>query len=161
MEINHNIIPNDLSQLFRHPSEHRDIQKAADFVSEFLYALTTKSGENSNATIEMTLAFLSKCLKYSVITSEEPIVMALIYLQRLNEKRFLSQTPTYAATAACVMLATKQLEDCPFNNESFSRLSQLGLADLNALELAILLALDWKVTVSNEEYSAARSSIFP
>jgi hypothetical protein len=107
-------------------------------------------------------------VKYNVIPHNESLIVTLVYMKRLVGKMndqvsddlyFLKSSSAYHIFAICLLMSLKMLEDNPFNNESFSRLSGIKLKLLNDMEIAFLKVFDFSINVSVDDFDIANDAI--
>ena len=48
-------------------------------------------------------------------------------------------------------IANKLLDDIPYDNKTYSNLSNIPIGEFNSVELNILKLLDWNIIVTNDE----------
>jgi hypothetical protein len=91
--------------------------------------------------------------------SEQSIVVALVLLERaLIKYRKVCPAFQYCAVnihrylAAALVLANKSLEDRCYTNKFYASVAGLPMAELNALERALINDLDWNIFVAKEDY---------
>lgn len=105
--------------------------------------------------------YLSRLVRYSYC-SKSVFVGAIILLDRLAAKDpFLAPTSSsiHRLLITAVLLTTKSFDDELFDNAHFAKVGGLTLADLNALELAMLKELDFKLHISDEEFASFEHEI--
>jgi len=87
-------------------------------------------------------------------TSDSTYIIALIYIKRLLQNTtnaFISKTNAHKLMLLSCLLATKYIEDVPYNNAQWARVGGFSLAELNSLELYMLSAMQWRLYVSQQE----------
>ena len=87
-------------------------------------------------------------------TSDSTYIIALIYIQRLLKyisDSFISETNAHKLMLVSCLIATKYIEDLPYNNTQWARVGGISLAELNTLELHTLESLRWRLFVSQQE----------
>eukprot|EP00004_Rigifila_ramosa_P019320 TRINITY_DN488_c0_g1_i1.p3 TRINITY_DN488_c0_g1~~TRINITY_DN488_c0_g1_i1.p3 ORF type:complete len:164 (-),score=50.02 TRINITY_DN488_c0_g1_i1:141-632(-) len=90
------------------------------------------------------------------IATDETVLAAVVYLRRA-EAGGLGVSGAAAETVflAALAVAHKFVSDVPFDNVTFARLGGITLAEMNALELELLLALDFDVAIADGDVRAA------
>jgi len=105
-------------------------------------------------------AYLERMYLY---TSCSPcnVVVGFIFLQRLRTRHGLCLTPfniqRYLLTAS--MLASKTFDDVHVSNKQWGLVGEIEAKDMLLLELDMLGALDFSMTVHREEYDACVSAL--
>ncbi|KAK9689197.1 hypothetical protein RND81_09G042600 [Saponaria officinalis] len=106
--------------------------------------------------------YLSRVFEYSNC-SPSCFVVGYIYMEK-----FIQQSGCYVTTLnvhrillACVLVAVKFLEDECFNNAYLAKIGGVSTAEINRLEIKLLLTLNYRIYVSPEafhHYSAMLAS---
>ncbi len=83
--------------------------------------------------------------------------MAMIYIRRMQEdaslpKVIILHRNLHRMLASVTLIATKFIDDAPFDNQTFADLYGVSLIELNHLELFTLDALKWKLNVPVPEF---------
>ena len=90
--------------------------------------------------------------------SEECFVIALVLLNRCGAPFGSKEAGFYLAAA--LVIAIKLRDDRYYSNSVYAEVMGVHRADLNLLERALLLRLDWEVEVSPAEYSTMQASCY-
>ncbi|KAI9830411.1 MAG: hypothetical protein M1826_004834 [Phylliscum demangeonii] len=106
--------------------------------------------------------FVSQVLSSTRLPSAT-ILLALVYLAErmtaLSSQREhrTSRGLVYRMLVTALLLASKFLDDNTFQNRSWSDVSGLPVAELNALEIEWLRAIDWTLVVASDHDSTYRA----
>lgn len=100
-------------------------------------------------------------LKQYEIATKDCILTALVYMGRMTGSGDLicSSDNVEAVFTAALLIANKFHEDIPFDNKTFSRLADMYLNELNAIELQIVLALKFNCTVTKDELDHTEATL--
>ncbi len=106
-------------------------------------------------------AYLERIYQYTA-TSPCNAVIGFIYLQRISSRHGICLTSfniqRYLLTA--IMLASKTFDDVHVSNKQWALIGDIEKAkDMLLLELDMLVALDFSMTVHREEYDACVSAL--
>lgn len=99
-------------------------------------------------------AYIYRITKYAMC-SAECFVIALIYIDRLNEKN-----PTFVVNSLTihrllitgVMLSAKFIDDHYFNNRYYAKVGGVPCSEINALEREFLFMINFDLSISTREY---------
>ena len=100
--------------------------------------------------------YLQRMMRYGKC-SPSCAVVGLIYLQRIKTK-----IPSACVTSCnlqrlllvSMLLANKFLDDLYYSNKHWAKIGGISLQEMSALELMVLGLLEWKMTVTREQYLA-------
>ena len=170
--------------LLKHPEEiRRQIQKdeppvvsyqehLSGVVTSYVCSLSVYLKESNTMTACKipTEKLIQLGFKYNVIPHTEALVVALLYMKRLvtrliavshenQARQLLTRLSAYQIFALCLLMSLKMLEDNPFNNESFARLSGIQLSLLNKTELAFLSIFDYSLHIPTEAFEELQAAI--
>jgi len=101
-------------------------------------------------------------LKEWIVCGPESYVVAMCYLKQLEQRNvlpILTTTSVHRVFFACLMLAVKVTEDETLNNADFAKVACIQLNILNEMELFLLNALNFVVTVSVDEFVACKREL--
>lgn len=147
----------------------KDDAAAQDYVVEILGTILDKTiqcndqqGRNSGLVVfdgdiacpVSPSAYLKRIIKYGQC-SPCCLVIGIIYLQRLKRR-----TPSLCLTSyniqrllvTSMMVASKFFDDFYQSNEHWAQIGNLGLKELNKLELTLLFEIKFDLSVSREDY---------
>ena len=118
----------------------------------------------SNSRCPMTpSAYLDRIQTFTA-ASPCNFVVGLIYLQRLRDtdpentmKLTSFNIQRYLLTA--IMLATKNFDDYCVSNKQWALIGDLDLKEMNTLELDMIFALSFSLSVTREEYDLCRQDL--
>jgi len=104
----------------------------------------------------ITLGDYIKRIVFYTRTVASPVCIAgaLLYVERLEQRRLLSVTPENALRlfSTCFLVAYKSIEDAPhMSNAKYAKIAGLPTVEVNSLELALALALDFDVGFLTDE----------
>jgi len=103
-------------------------------------------------------AYLSRMMRYTAI-SPCNILVGVIYLQRLKDKTRrdgavrLTRYNCQRLLLCANMLASKFFDDLFMSNQQWARVGDLTAQEMNALELDMLVALDFDLFIRRETYN--------
>ena len=86
-------------------------------------------------------------------------VVALHYLERVSGSLPLGAHTVRRLTLVAHMLAAKFHDDHTYSNRDWAAFEGLSAAELNALEIVFLKALDWRASVSRAAYLEKRARV--
>jgi len=86
--------------------------------------------------------------------SDECIVLAFVYLDRLNKKdpAMVCELTKHRLLFLAMMLATKVHMDAWYADSYYAKVGGVPVKEVNALELEFLKMLDWRTFVCPEKY---------
>ncbi len=101
---------------------------------------------------------LQRAEEYQIV-GHGSMIAAVLYVHRFLR---MSQSPLTAANSvplftAALCVANKYLEDVPYNNLTFSRLSGIPTRLLSHLELHFLAAIRFRMAISQENFETLHS----
>lgn len=67
---------------------------------------------------------------------------------------YITKKNSTALLTACILLASKILNDDPISNRVLSFTSGLSVGELNTTELLLLDILNYKVNINSEDYNS-------
>mmetsp|Transcript_412 Transcript_412/g.816 ORF Transcript_412/g.816 Transcript_412/m.816 type:complete len:309 (-) Transcript_412:67-993(-) len=90
--------------------------------------------------------------------------MAMFYIDRLTGKQSrrefcITSLNVHRIFLTAALLAVKFSEDVSYDNEHFARVGGVSLKELNRLELSMLAALDYRLSISKEDFSAYETKL--
>ncbi|EFJ22391.1 hypothetical protein SELMODRAFT_416667 [Selaginella moellendorffii] len=100
--------------------------------------------------------YLERIFKYTNC-SPACFVVGYVYIDRLSHKHpDLPITPlnVHRLLVTSVMTASKILDDVHFNNAFFARVGGISTSEVNKLELEFLFRLDFRLTVTVQEFES-------
>lgn len=86
-------------------------------------------------------------------------VLALTYLERVSASLPLDVHTVRRLTLVAHLLAAKFHDDKLYTNREWAEFEGLSTAELNALEVLFLKALDWRAAVSDAAYLKTRARV--
>lgn len=106
------------------------------------------------------LSYLERIGKYAKC-SVSCFVVALIYIDRMIEKRNLALSPlnVHRILITSVLIAAKFLDDFFYNNAFYARLGGITTSEMNGLELEFLLFLGFSLNVTSDQYAAYHTEL--
>lgn len=104
--------------------------------------------------------YLERIYKYSAC-SPECFILALVYIDRLIARNgiALNSLNVHRIIITMVMLAAKFFDDLYFNNKFFARVGGVPRAELDALELEALFAINFSLHVPTEVFEKYHSEL--
>ena len=99
--------------------------------------------------------YVKRIAKYSG-ASPANLVVSLLYLKRIVHRRRnlrLTSNTIQRLLLVAIMIAAKYLDDRVCSNTCWAQIGGLRLAELNALELEFLFAIDFDLSVHPEDYT--------
>ncbi|CAM9396995.1 unnamed protein product, partial [Choristocarpus tenellus] len=101
--------------------------------------------------------YLDRILKYSSCSSE-CFVLGLIYMDRLIQKNKFALTTlnVHRVAITSVMVAAKFFDDQYYNNAYYAKVGGVPCHEMNALEIAFLVAVNFDLHVTAAEYCKYR-----
>jgi len=131
------------------------------------YLMQISNNKNKNTFSEVTLPLRDynqyfELMRTYEICSNDVCLTAIVYIARLvgEGELLISPDNIEAIYTAALLISNKYHEDIPFDNKTFSRLADIYLHELNAIELKIVLALRWNLTVSQDELDHVHQTMF-
>lgn len=103
-------------------------------------------------------AYISRIFRYAPC-STECFVTSLVYIHRILEAKglaFLQIATVHRLLISAVLLASKYLDDIYYNNKFYAKIGGIPPQEMNSLELEMLLALNFDLSVSDREYELLR-----
>jgi hypothetical protein len=88
--------------------------------------------------------------------------MALVYMDRVIASRptmVLASLNVHRLLVTAVMVAAKYFDDAYYNNAHWARIGGITSAEMNALELEFLSALDWALAIPSDVYARYRHEL--
>ncbi|KAL2942108.1 Cyclin-P3-1 [Bienertia sinuspersici] len=97
--------------------------------------------------------YIERIFKYSKC-SPSCFVVAYIYMDKFIQATncYLTSLNAHRLLIACVMVATKFLEDVSYNNAYFAKVGGISIAEMNKLEVKLLCSLDYRLHVTLETF---------
>jgi hypothetical protein len=108
-------------------------------------------------------AYLQRFMKYIPDMEQNLCTSMLIYLDRYltsGVNRSLNERNVHRIIACCLLLAYKQHKDTYCSNGYFAQIAGVSLRELNRLERHFYKDLDYKLSVSGEEFYAYSNQLF-
>jgi len=103
-------------------------------------------------------AYLARIVKYLPNTTDDCLLVALMYVQRMTTSRSrsisLNRWTVHRLLLASILIATKYMEDEHMNNETFAIVGGISLSELNGLERVFLTHIDYNCGVAPSEHAA-------
>jgi len=81
------------------------------------------------------------------------ILAILVYMDRLrksNARAIVSSITVHRIIITAIVVATKTLCDSYYTNDHYAKIGGITMAELNVLELEMLLLLDWRLSITPE-----------
>lgn len=105
-------------------------------------------------------SYLSRIHKYARC-SESCFIVALIFIDRIIEKKnlVLSYLNIHRILIASVLISLKFMDDFFYNNAFYAKLGGISTQEMNALELELLLFLEFSLHVSTDVYASYYSEL--
>jgi len=93
--------------------------------------------------------------------SDACFVMGLVYVERLAKLRSVSvcRFSVHRLLATSVVVAAKFHDDVYYSNAFYAKVSGISLTQMNALEVAFLKCIEWKLNVSPQQYREAHNKL--
>eukprot|EP01134_Creolimax_fragrantissima_P002499 CFRG2499T1 len=114
----------------------------------------------SPSTVDKTRRFVAYVVK-EMDVCETALLASLVYMLRLKqkfvEKDLSTQNCSRQLFVVCLLTATKYLYDIPNTNVQWATASELNLSHINCMELELLDALSFNVSISDLQLDWARS----
>ncbi|KAL9248099.1 hypothetical protein vseg_021459 [Gypsophila vaccaria] len=97
--------------------------------------------------------YLSRVFEYSNC-SPSCYVVAYVYMERFIQQSecYVTALNVHRLLLACVLVAVKFLEDECFNNAYFAKIGGVSTAEINRLEIKLLLTLNYRFHVTLETF---------
>lgn len=95
--------------------------------------------------------YIERIFKYSKC-SPSCFVVAYIYMDKFIQATncYLTSLNVHRLLIACVLVATKFIEDVSYNNAYFAKVGGVSIAEMNKLEMKLLRSLDYRLHVTLE-----------
>lgn len=126
--------------------------KTSSMLVELISNMTSIRNEDNSKISANIAIFIQRCIDYKMIYSREVIYLTIIYFLKVYTDKILHKYSSYSIFVICFIIATKMLEDIPYDNQSISQISRIPLSQLNFLELEFLKAVDFDVNISVQEF---------
>jgi len=99
-------------------------------------------------------AYIARLLQYAPC-EKECFLAALLYMDRLHERQnfVFNSMNIHRSYLVCLLLAAKFFEDQPCDNGYFATVGGVSLQELNAMEIRFLTLVDFRVSVTQWEFS--------
>jgi len=120
------------------------------------------AGERETATIFDAItppaigirAYLRRIVQY-VQCSDECVILALIYIDRLIERRgfAVTQHNAHRVLLSSILIAAKSFDDEFYSNGFFSQVGGVPVVELNSLEMEFLFLMQFSTFVTPEVYN--------
>ena len=112
--------------------------------------------QTSNSIIK----FMQNIKQYIIIDSSV-YVYAIILMHRFikNNKIALTNMNKYCIFILSILIASKLLEDIPYDNKSFALCSYIPINDLNIFEMYFLIKIDFNTHINIDEYQIYQNCI--
>jgi len=152
---NNNIINNitDLNTLFDTVIEHHKLLINKGTYNDIHNLLTIQTSNSINK-------FMQNIKHYAVI-DPSVYVYAIIIMHRFikNNKIALTNMNKYCIFILSILIASKLLEDIPYDNKSFALCSYIPINDLNIFEMYFLIKIDFNTHINIDEYQIYQNCI--
>ena len=99
-------------------------------------------------------AYLARIFRYAPC-SAECFLTSLVYIRRVLDVKgvgFLQNSTVHRLLISAVLLSSKYLDDIYYNNRFYSKIGGISPQEMNSLELEMLFALNFDLSVSDQEY---------
>ncbi|CAD8095181.1 unnamed protein product [Paramecium primaurelia] len=110
---------------------------------------------HTNKKPQITIYKYIERIKIYTYCSNECFILALIYIDRVQEKNsdvVINSYCVHRFMLACILLSIKYNDDDYYKNDYYSRVGGITLQELNSLEQELLTLLDYQLFVSQNQY---------
>ena len=111
---------------------------------------------SSNHIPKISIMNYLKRIQYYTEMEESTLIMALIYIDRLNQLSKVILTPynIHRLVFISILIAIKYNEDITFNFDFYSQVSGISIKELQLMEIEFISLIKFKLYIDKDQYNS-------